>query len=230
MTVTRLRKWIMSDPLKLAIFDCDGTLVDGQHMIISSMKHASKKFNIPYPGDEPVRRIVGLSLLEAISRVFPQLTNNDHQVLKEEFIEHFQYLRILDDYHEPLYDGIRETIIELNKMGVLLGVATGKSTRGLKNTLLNHDLHDHFITLNTADDGPGKPHPSMINVALSDAGVKKENAFMIGDTTYDMIMAENAGVKSVGVTWGYHPEDELKSSGANHIIHHISELINLVKL
>ena len=220
----------MSNPLKLAIFDCDGTLVDGQHMIISSMKHASEKFDISYPGDEQVRRIVGLSLLEAISIVFPELTDHDHQLLKSEFIDHFQYLRTLDDYHEPLYEGIRETILKLNDMGILLGVATGKSTRGLKNTLLNHGLHDRFVTLNTADDGPGKPHPSMINVALSESGVSKDNAIMIGDTTYDMIMAENAGVKSVGVTWGYHPEDELKSSGANHIIHHISELINLVKI
>jgi phosphoglycolate phosphatase len=199
-------------------------------MIISSMKHASEKFDILYPGDEQVRRIVGLSLLEAISTVFPELTDHDHQLLKSEFIDHFQYLRTLDDYHEPLYEGIRETILKLNDMGILLGVATGKSTRGLKNTLLNHGLHDHFVTLNTADDGPGKPHPSMINVALSESGVSKDNAIMIGDTTYDMIMAENAGVKSVGVTWGYHPEDELKSSGANHIIHHISELINLVKI
>lgn len=218
----------MSNPLKLAIFDCDGTLVDGQYMIISSMKQASEKFNIRYPGDEAVRRIVGLSLLEAISRVFPKLSDHDHQMLKAEFIDHFQYLRTLGDYHEPLYDGVRDAILELSNMGVLLGVATGKSTRGLKNTLLNHGLEDHFVTLNTADDGPGKPHPSMINVALSEAGVEKENAVMIGDTTYDMIMAENAGVRSIGVTWGYHPEDELKQSGAHHIIHHISELKNLV--
>ncbi|MDG1708779.1 MAG: HAD hydrolase-like protein, partial [Emcibacteraceae bacterium] len=170
----------MSDPLKLAIFDCDGTLVDGQHMIISAMKYASDQCRIPYPGDEPVRRIVGLSLLEAISRVYPTLTDGDHQLIRTEFIEHFQHLRTLEDHNEPLYEGIKEVILELSDMGVLLGVATGKSTRGLKNTLLNHGLTDHFVTLNTADDGPGKPHPSMINVALSDAGVERENAFMIG--------------------------------------------------
>ncbi|MDG1858480.1 MAG: HAD-IA family hydrolase [Emcibacteraceae bacterium] len=220
----------MSNPMKLAIFDCDGTLVDGQHMIIAAMKYASDQCRIPYPGDEPVRRIVGLSLLEAISKVYPSLNNNDHQLIRTEFIEHFQYLRALEDHNEPLYEGIKEVIGELSDMGVLLGVATGKSTRGLKNTLLNHGLTDHFVTLNTADDGPGKPHPSMINVALSEAEVDKENAFMIGDTTYDMVMAKNAGVTSVGVTWGYHPEDELVSSGANHIINHISEFIDLVKV
>lgn len=214
--------------LKLAIFDCDGTLVDGQHMIIAAMKAASKRCKIPYPGDEPVRRIVGLSLLEAITRVYPEHTDHDHQLIRTEFIDHFQYLRAQDDHHEPLYEGIRETILELNDHGVLLGVATGKSTRGLKNTLINHGLADHFVTLNTADDGPGKPHPSMINVALSDTGVLAQNAFMIGDTTYDMAMAKNAGVCSIGVTWGYHEKNELISSGADHIIHHISELKELV--
>ena len=219
----------MSDPLRLVIFDCDGTLVDGQHMILSSMQQASEVCKIPYPGDEPVRRIVGLSLLEAITRVYPDHTDNDHDMLHKAFIDHFQYLRTLDDQHEPLYDGIEETILKLVNNDVLLGVATGKSTRGLKNTLKNHGLEDHFVTLNTADDGPGKPHPSMINVALSDTGVDRENAIMVGDTTYDMIMAEKAGVRSVGVTWGYHAEEELVATGANHIIHHISELMNLIE-
>ncbi len=219
----------MSDPLRLVIFDCDGTLVDGQHMIISSMKQASENCQIPYPGDEPVRRIVGLSLFEAITRVYPDITENDHNLLHKEFIDHFQYLRTLDDYHEPLYDGIKEAILKLVEMDVLLGIATGKSTRGLKNTLKNHALEDHFVTLSTADDGPGKPHPSMVNVALSDTGVERENALMIGDTTYDMVMAAKAGVKSVGVTWGYHEEDELVASGANHIIKHISELMDIIE-
>lgn len=220
---------MMSSDLKLAIFDCDGTLVDGQHMIISSMKMASERCNIPYPGDEPVRRIVGLPLYEAITRVYPDLKEIDHGRLQKEFIEHFQFLRTLDDQHEPLYDGVREVILELDKMGILLGIATGKSSRGLKKTLHNHGLEGHFVTLNTADDGPGKPDPSMINVALAETGVKKENAVMIGDTTYDMIMAKQAGVRSVGVTWGYHETHELISSGAHHIIGHISELVELLK-
>lgn len=221
----------MSDTneLKLAIFDCDGTLVDGQHMIISAMQQASDKCKIPYPGDEPVRRIVGLSLFEAISTIYPDISGADHDALHKEFIEHFQYLRTLDDHTEPLYEGILDALKQLKDLDVLLGVATGKSARGLRNTLENHGLEDYFVTLNTADDGPGKPHPSMINVALSDTGVSRENAFMIGDTTYDMIMARQAGVRSVGVTWGYHAKDELIKSGATHIIEHISEFINLVK-
>lgn len=219
----------VSNDLKLVIFDCDGTLVDGQHMIISAMKQASIKCNIPYAGDEATRRIVGLSLPDAIVRIYPQLSDHDHNLIHSEFINHFQYLRTLDDYHEPLYDGIKEAIKALDDMDILLGIATGKSARGLKNTLKIHQLEDYFITLNTADDGPGKPDPSMINVALSNTGAMRENTYMIGDTTYDMQMAALAGVRSIGVTWGYHPKSELIASGANHIISHISELITLVK-
>ena len=219
----------IDNDLKLVIFDCDGTLVDGQHMIIDSMKQASINCKIPYAGDDAVRRIVGLSLLEAITQVYPGLTSRDHDLIQSEFISHFRYLRTLEDHHEPLYDGIKDAIITLGDMGILLGVATGKSTRGLISTLKVHSIEDHFVTLNTADDGPGKPDPSMINVALSDTGVDKRNTYMIGDTTYDMQMAALAGVHSVGVTWGYHEKHELIASGANHIISHISELIELVK-
>ena len=219
----------INNDLKLVIFDCDGTLVDGQHMIISAMKQASVNCKVPYPGDEQVRRIVGLSLPEAISKVYPQLSDHDQGLIHGEFVGHFQYLRTLDDHHEPLYEGIKEAIETLNEMDILLGVATGKSRRGLENTLKIHGLEKHFVTLNTADDGPGKPHPSMINVAISDTGARQENTYMIGDTTYDMQMASLAGVHSVGVTWGYHEKHELIASGANHIISHISELIDLVQ-
>ena len=220
----------MSEELKLALFDCDGTLVDGQHMIINAMRQASKICNIPYAGDDKVRHIVGLSLHEAILNIYPDLTENDYSLLHKNFVEHFQYLRTLKDHDEPLYEGIKDTILELNKMGIILGVATGKSTRGLINTLDNHGLKDYFVTLNTADDGPGKPNPAMINAALSDTGVLRANTYMIGDTTYDMVMAKQAGVHSVGVTWGYHETHDLVLSGADHIIDHISEFIDLIKI
>lgn len=217
----------MSD-LKLILFDCDGTLVDGQHMIIDSMKAASKKMHLPYPGDEVTRRIVGLSLFEAISLVFPEENADVHEELKAHFIKHFQYLRSLDDQHEPLYKGIKDILLRLNEKGYLLGVATGKSLRGLKHTIANNGLEDLFVTLNTADQGPGKPNPAMIEAAISDTGVKKENLYMIGDTTFDMEMARRAGVTAIGVSWGYHEVAELKEAGADYIIHQISELWSIL--
>jgi phosphoglycolate phosphatase len=218
----------MSD-LKLILFDCDGTLVDGQHMILSAMKVASLKMNIEYPGDEASRRIVGLSLTQALETVFPQLADEKIEEVKMHFIEHFQHLRTLPDQNEPLYDGIKEMLHLLNDKGYLLGVATGKSMRGLKHTIANNDLEDLFVTLNTADCGAGKPDPAMIKAAMRDTGVRPENLYMIGDTTFDMEMAQNAGVKSVGVSWGYHEVSELNAFGATYIIDHISELLEILE-
>ncbi|WP_321390000.1 HAD-IA family hydrolase [Emcibacter sp.] len=215
--------------MKLIVFDCDGTLVDGQHMILDSMRHASRICAVDYPGDEPVRRIVGLSLLRAIEDVFPDLHVDHHMSIREAFIDRFQQLRA-EEHEEPLFDDVREVLESLNDEGYLLGVATGKSRRGLINTLKNHDLEKYFITLNTADDGPGKPHPSMLLNAMRDAGAEPEETVMVGDTTYDIQMAKAARVRAIGVSWGYHPENELSTAGADHIIDRILHLPTIVGL
>ena len=218
----------MSD-LKLILFDCDGTLVDGQHMIVSAMKAASEKAGLEYPGDEKTRRIVGLSLYQAIETVFPALSPEKYEEIKSHFTEHFIHLRSLPEQNEPLYEGVREMLHLLNEKGYLLGVATGKSMRGLKHTIKNNQLEGLFVTLNTADCGAGKPDPAMIYAALKDTGVRAENLYMIGDTIFDIDMAKNAGVKSVGVSWGYHEVSELRASGADYIINHISELLEILE-
>ncbi|MCF8474818.1 MAG: HAD-IA family hydrolase [Emcibacter sp.] len=218
----------MSNQNKLIIFDCDGTLVDGQHLILDSMQRACKVCQITYPGDDAIREIVGLSLMEAIGICYPNENEKNHMALKDAFVERFQELRLREEDDEPLFDGILDTIRYLNDGGYTLGIATGKSRRGLKSTLKNHGLSDYFITLNTADDGPGKPHPSMLYNAMRDVGVLPENTIMIGDTTFDIKMALAANVHAVGVTWGYHKSDRLKQAGAHHIISHISHLRKVI--
>ena len=210
--------------MKLIVFDCDGTLVDGQHLILDAMQSASRACEIAYPGDEAVRQIVGLSLLEAIEICYPREAEKAHNALKDAFIRRFQELRLREEDDEPLFDGVRELILELHEAGYLLGIATGKSRRGLNVTLKNHGLGDYFLTLNTADDGPGKPHPSMLINAMADVGAQPENTFMVGDTTYDIHMALAANVRAVGVSWGYHDRDKLIQAGAHHMLDEISQL------
>lgn len=210
--------------MKLIIFDCDGTLVDGQHLIIDAMKTACDVCDVPYPGDEAIRQIVGLSLLEAISICHPDESEATHLALRQAFIDRFQQLRHQDDDNEPLFDGVRQVIGQLSRDGYLLGIATGKSRRGLALTLKKHQLSEYFLTLNTADDGPGKPHPAMLLNAMKEAGVRTENTLMIGDTTYDIQMALAAKVHAVGVSWGYHDPIQLEQAGAEHILDHISQL------
>jgi len=215
--------------VKLIVFDCDGTLVDGQHLILDAMQTASRVCGIAYPGDEAIRQIVGLSLFEAIEMSYPHEKELSHHALKDAFIARFQQLRQREEDEEPLFDGVRELLQQLSQAGHLLGIATGKSRRGLISTLKNHDLSDYFLTLNTADDGPGKPDPSMLMNAMRDVGAAPENTLMIGDTTFDIQMALAAKVRAVGVSWGYHDRSRLEQAGAHHIVDHISHIRHIVE-
>ncbi|NOZ42614.1 MAG: HAD-IA family hydrolase, partial [Alphaproteobacteria bacterium] len=187
--------------MKLIVFDCDGTLVDGQHLIIAAMQAACRSCDVGYPGDEAIRQIVGLSLTEAIKICHPDQSAATYLALKAGFIDCFQQLRQQEEDNEPLFDGVREAIEQLADHGYLLGIATGKSRRGLLITLKNHQLSDYFLTLNTADDGPGKPHPAMLINAMRDTGVTPADTLMVGDTTFDVEMAIAAKVHVVGVSW-----------------------------
>jgi phosphoglycolate phosphatase len=125
---------------------------------------------------------------------------------------------------EPLYPGVRETLALLNRPEVCLGIATGKSRHGLVSSLGRHDLNELFVTLQTADDGPGKPHPEILQRAMSEVGTEPEQTVVIGDTSYDMEMAANAGVRALGVAWGYHGAEELRASGAAHVVESFPDL------
>ncbi len=214
--------------MRLIMFDCDGTLVDSQYVIIDSMQAAFQKRGLPTPAAESVKSIVGLSLHEAIGRLHGE---GDAPVIDDLVIaykEVFFDLHASKDLHEPLFDSARETLSELTEAGYLLGVATGKSRRGLLATLESHDLAKHFVTLQTADDAPGKPHPGMLEQAMAETGADKGETVLIGDTVFDIEMALNAGVGAFGVSWGYHAADQLHAAGAHSVLDHLSELAPLL--
>ncbi|MEX0300086.1 MAG: HAD-IA family hydrolase [Kordiimonas sp.] len=220
----------MSDFTKLVIFDCDGTLVDSQHMIIGAMHETFASMGVAPVTDGAVRSIVGLSLEEAISQLLPDVELAHLIELVAAYKQTFYRLRVEQEAGpDPLYKGTREVLTSLNDAGYLLGVATGNSRRGLDRVIKEHDLGGLFVTLQTADGHPSKPHPSMIHTAIAEAGSCPEHTIMVGDTSYDMLMSVRAGSHALGVDWGYHHEDELLSAGAKHIASHYDEVPALVK-
>lgn len=220
----------MVDLNKLVIFDCDGTLVDSQHMIIRSMQDTFDNAGLKPPSDQAIRSIVGLSLFEAIATLLPDGTGELHTSMTNDYKQIFYNRRTQQGAEpDPLYEGTREALIALDEAGYLLGVATGNSRRGLDRIFKEHNLTDFFVTLQTADGHPSKPHPSMIHTAIAEAGSGIEDAVMIGDTSYDMLMSVKAGTKTIGVNWGYHGEDELSASGAKHIASHFNQIPNMVR-
>ena len=214
--------------MKLAVFDCDGTLVDGQAAVCEAMEIAFAEAGLPAPDRNEVRRIVGLSLPQAVRRLAPDAEPARQASAVEAYKAAFRASRVEGRLEEPLYDGIAELLERLAAAGWTLGVATGKSDRGLHSCLAGHGVVDRFVTLQTADRHPSKPHPAMLEAALFEAAAAPGDAVMIGDTSFDMVMARAAGVRAIGVAWGYHTPRELIEAGAEAVAdtpQHLGDLL-----
>lgn len=216
------------EPPRLVIFDCDGTLVDSQHHIVAAMHSAFGAHGLVLPEAERVRRTVGLPLATAIESLLPPGGPTLAAVV-ESYKQAAIAQRLVPDHCEPLFPGLVETLDRLETAGFLLGIATGKARRGLDFTLATHNLVGRFVTLQTNDVvAAGKPAPDMVLQAMAETGAVPVSTVVVGDTTYDIEMARNAGVPAIGVAWGYHDEDVLWDAGASHIINGFHELPDLV--
>ncbi len=203
--------------LRLAVFDCDGTLIDGQASICTAMEAAFAEFDLPLPARNEVRRAVGLSLPQAVHRLLGEGESELHREIAEAYKRHFRAARASGELDQRLFEGIAPLLDMLRANGWLLGIATGMSDRGLAHCLAVHGLSQLFVTLQTADRHPSKPHPAMLEAALFEAAVMPEQAVMIGDTVFDIDMARSAGVRAIGVDWGYHEAGELMAAGADFV-------------
>lgn len=209
--------------MKLVIFDVDGTLVDSQNHIVEAQHRAFAALGLPPPSRSQALSVVGLSLREA----FAALVGADGpcEALASAYRDAWTALRAEPGFREPLYLGAADLLAELAAdPDVALGIATGKARRGIDRLLAAQQWQGVFQTLQTADDHPSKPHPSMIHAALRETGCDNKHAVMIGDTTYDMEMASAAGVRAIGVAWGYHPVQALRASGADRVVGDFTEL------
>jgi len=199
---------------RLAIFDCDGTLVDSGATIARALATAFEQHGLEPPPPEVSRKVIGLSLTNAMAALLPGTPAEQHAALAEDYKRAFWALRAAGEVEEPLFDGVLELLDALEEDGWLLAVATGKSERGLRHCLESHDIHARFVSLQTADRHPSKPHPSMVEKAIAEAGASPGNSIVVGDTSFDMAMAVNAGARGIGAGWGYHDSDELLEAGA----------------
>lgn len=214
---------------RLVVFDCDGTLVDGQAAICDTMDAAFAAAGLPKPDRNEVRRMVGLSLPQALRLLAPDASDDQRAAAVEAYKQSYRNLRTTGQLEEPLYDGMADLIERLSADGFMLAVATGKSDRGLHACLDTHGIKHRFISLQTADRHPSKPHPAMLEEALDDAGAKPAQAVMVGDTSFDMEMAVAAGVTPIGVAWGYHEPRELLQTGAVAVAQTMDELEALIR-
>jgi phosphoglycolate phosphatase len=213
---------------RLAIFDCDGTLVDSGATIHAALATSFEQNGIEVPSPEASRRIIGLSLDEAMAALLPDLPSERHAILSDDYKRAFWELRAAGRVEEPLFDGVLELLDALDAKGWLLAVATGKSDRGLKHCLEGHGIHARFVSLQTADRHPSKPHPSMVKQAIADAGAAPETSLVVGDTSYDMAMAAAAGALPIGAAWGYHEPEALIEAGAVAVASEPLQVLDLV--
>ena len=213
---------------RLAIFDCDGTLVDSGATIYAALKASMEQNGYEAPPVSVSRRVIGLSLTEAMAALLPESSSEQHVQLAEDYKRAFMALRTAGQVDEPLFDGVLELLDALEAGGWLLAVATGKSDRGLKHCLEQHDIHARFVSLQTADRHPSKPHPSMVEQAIAEAGATPRSSIVVGDTSFDMAMAVAAGAAGIGAGWGYHEPEELIEAGAVAVATQPLDVLNVI--
>lgn len=211
----------------LVIFDVDGTLIDSQHLILDAMSHAFGLMGEAMPARETALGVVGLSLPQAMGALAPHLGESDAARLVEHYKARFVAQRAAgaEAAHAPLYPGARAALERLAVApGTRMGIATGKARAGLDHVLEAHDLGSFFVTEQTADGHPSKPHPAMLLRALEETGAAADEAVMIGDTEFDIAMGRAAGFATIGVGWGYHPRARLEAAGADMVIEDFAAL------
>jgi phosphoglycolate phosphatase len=203
----------MSD-LRLVIFDVDGTLVDSQEMIFAAFTYAYEEKGLPVPARDRALGFVGRSLELIFPELSPELDSKTHAALAQGYRDAYFHIRQErgSNATSPFFPGARAALDQLRVQdNTILALATGKSKRGLDKLIEGYGLEGYFQSQQTADHHPSKPHPAMVQACLAETGINVDRTVMIGDTTYDIDMGRAAGVKTIGVSWGYHPVETLKA-------------------
>lgn len=195
----------MAERFDLIVFDWDGTLMDSAAAIVNAIVAACLDLGLPVPTQAQARYVIGLGLVDALRHAVPDLAEGDYPLMVERYRHHF-----LSGAHElTLFPGVIETLGWLADQGRMLGVATGKSRAGLNLALESSGVGPYFLSTRCADECFSKPHPAMLLEIMDELGARPERTLMVGDTTHDLLMAKNAGVASLAVSFGAHPVEVL---------------------
>lgn len=216
--------------MKLIMFDMDGTLIDTEALIVEHMTTTFETAGLPPPSPAQSRRVIGLSLPVAIARLLGTEVTPQAEQMAEDYRKHYRASLVQAEGREGLFPGAREALDLLRVWpDTLLGIATGKGLNGVYRLTQLHGIADHFVTLQTPDHNPSKPHPGMMLRAMAETGADKADTVIIGDTTYDIEMGKAAGTKAIGVTWGHHDNDELLAAGADILVDSYADLPAAIK-
>jgi phosphoglycolate phosphatase len=211
----------MTDRLQLALFDCDGTIVDSAAAILDAVHRAFDEANEPRPPEARIRPLIGLPSLRMFELLLPDARSSRHHELQATFRHH----RFSTEHtEERVFFGMDRLLAGLDGAGWLLGMATSNSRQSLDLTLDRFRLRRHFVTLQTGDRHPSKPHPAMVEAAMAAVGAEACATTLVGDTTFDIEMAVNAGVTPIGVAWGHHSPADLHAAGAKVVVGNVAEL------
>ena len=213
-----------SDRLRFAAFDLDGTLIDSAESIVQGVLACWAVCGFAEPDPAEVRRIIGLPWEESVRTLLPGAGEREFALIRNYHDEVRRGLRSRPPVVETAFAGAHDILEELEQAGYLLGIVTSRSNRRLHELLEEQGFHGKFLTLKTADMGPGKPNPHLLLEAMADVGADADSTVMVGDTTFDVLMACNAGTAAVGVSWGVHEADDLHAAGAHRVVHRFDEI------
>jgi len=214
----------MPDRLRLAAFDLDGTLIDSAGSIVDGVMACWEACDFPPPDPRHIRRNIGLPWEESVEMLLPGAGEAEFARIRAYHDEVARGERSRPPRREAMFPGVIETLETLDRAGYLLAIITSRPSKRLVELLGEHGIADHFISLKTTDNGPGKPNPYLMDRTLAETGVAADAAVMIGDTTFDMLMARAAGTSALGVSWGVHGAAELRAAGAHAVVHGFDEL------
>ncbi len=211
--------------MKLIMFDMDGTLIDTEALIVEHMTATFVSAGLTPPTTAQSRRVIGLSLPVAIATLLGTEVTPLAEKMAEDYRGHYRASLVQAEGREGLFPGAREALDFLATWpDTLLGIATGKGLNGVHRLTQLHGIAGHFVTLQTPDHNPSKPHPGMMPRAMAETGADARDTVIIGDTTFDIEMGKSAGTQAIGVTWGHHDRAELLAAGADALVETYAEL------